>query len=70
MIKIIQKQFLVDCAKAVMDSIKSAVNRESFICKMQNKGWSTNWSNTRKNITFVNVDGKKVRNSKLEKHSI
>lgn len=62
-----KKSYLVDCAKAVMDSIKSAVNRESFIGKMQNKGWSTNWSNTRKNITFVNVDGKKVRNSKLEK---
>lgn len=62
-----KNSFLVDCAKAVMDSIKSAINRDSFIGKMQNKGWSTNWNDSRKNITFINADGKKVRNSKLEK---
>ena len=58
---------VIDCAKAVMDSIKSAINKETFIQKMYNKGWNTNWSDNRKYITFINNEGKKVRNSNIEK---
>lgn len=50
-----------------MDSIKSAINKETFIQKMYNKGWKTNWSENRKYITFINNEGKKVRNSNIEK---
>lgn len=58
---------VIDCAKAVMDSIKSAINKETFIKKLYNKGWKTNWSENRKYITFINNEGKKVRNSNIEK---
>lgn len=62
-----KKSYLVDCAKAVMDSIKSAISKELFIQKMYDRGWRTNWSDNRKYITFVNIYGKKVRNSNIEK---
>lgn len=62
-----KKSYVIDCAKAVMDSIKSAINKETFIQKMYNKGWKTNWSDNRKYITFINNEGKKVRNSNIEK---
>ena len=34
---------------------------------MYNKGWKTNCSENRKYITFINNEGKKVRNSNIEK---
>lgn len=34
---------------------------------MYNKGWKTNWSENRKYIIFINNEGKKVRNSNIEK---
>lgn len=51
-----------------MDSIKSAINKETFIQKMYNKGWKTNWSENRKYITFINNEGKKSKKFKYRKN--
>lgn len=72
--KVIEKGFkkngnsyLLETAKAVSSSLKNATDRESFIKEMNVKGYKVNWKDSRKNITFENSDGKKVRSSNLEK---
>lgn len=72
--KIIEKGFngkgnsyLLETAKDVSSSLKKAIDKEGFIKEMEVKGYKVNWNNSRKNITFENSDGKKVRSSNLEK---
>ncbi len=62
-----QRSYVVACALAASDAKESAVSKEEFIQKMEECGWKTTWSDTRKNITFENAEGKKVRNSNLTK---
>ena len=59
--------YLVDCGQAVMNSIEKATDKQSFIHSMQQYGWSVQWADTKKHITFVNNEGKKIRDSNLEK---
>lgn len=59
--------YLVDTAEDVSKGLQKATNREEFISIMNEQGYKVNWSDTRKHITFENSDGKKVRNSNLEK---
>jgi len=61
------KSYVLDTALAVSDTLEKATSREEFIKGMNEKGYEVNWKDTRKNITFENSDGKKVRNSNLEK---
>ncbi len=62
-----KKSYLVDCAVAVMEVRKICKTKEEFIQGMEKKGWHTTWKDTRKNITFENEEGKKVRDSNLSK---
>lgn len=62
-----EKSYLLDTAKAVSNSLKKATSREEFIKDMEKKGYKVNWKDTRKYITFTTPEGKKVRNSNLEK---
>lgn len=59
--------FLVDCAKAVTEVLKTAGNKEEFISGMQNRGWNVTWTEKKKHITFQNENGDKVRDSNLSK---
>ena len=59
--------FMVDCAMTILKVIEVCFNKEQFIEKMKQLGWSVNWTEKRKHITFQNQDGKKVRDSNLSK---
>ena len=61
------KSYVLDCYKAVSEVKEQAINREDFVAKMKDKGYETNWSDNRKHITFTDIEGNKVRNTKLEK---
>lgn len=62
-----KSSYLVDCINSVLSSLREALSKDHFISLMKDKGWMTSWSDSRKNITFENSDGKKVRDSNLSK---
>ena len=61
------KSFVQETAIAVFDSMRISSSKEDFIKCMKQKGYTVVWKDTHKYITFINQDGKKVRNSNLEK---
>ena len=52
---------------AVLKALENCISKEKFIEKMKQFGWSVNWTEKRKHITFQNQDGKKVRDSNLSR---
>ena len=59
--------YLVDLVIAVQDCTHTARNREEFCKQMEYEyGWTVIWNN-RKYITFVNSEGKRVRDTNLSK---
>ena len=62
------KSFLVEIAVAIATVLKVAMSREDFVQKLLDLGVSTTWTDKRKYITFSDLEGNKVRNSKLEKN--
>ena len=52
---------------AVMEVVPQSASREEFISGMEEKGWSVQWEESRKHIVFQNKDGKKVRDTNIEK---
>ena len=50
--------FVADCAMAVLKALENCISKEKFIEKMKQFGWSVNWTEKRKHITFQNQDGK------------
>lgn len=59
--------YLVDCAIAIAQVMRKARTKEQFIAEMSKQGYTVQWSDNRKHITFVDKDGKKVRDSNLQK---
>lgn len=59
--------FLADCGLAVIHAIEKSASKEAFISSMKAQGWSVEWSDKRKHITFINSDGKKIRGKSLLK---
>lgn len=62
-----KKSYVWECAMAVINAMKQCFNREMFIERMKASGWTVHWKDSRKHITFENEEGKKVRDSNLEK---
>lgn len=62
-----KKSYVVDCAIAVMEAREVSCSKEDFINEMEERGWHTTWSDSKKHITFQNDNGEKVRDSNLEK---
>ena len=62
-----KKSYVVDCAKAIIDAIPIAKDKEDFISLMNKAGWSVQWEDSRKHIVFQNESGQKVRDSNIEK---
>ena len=62
-----KSSFVADCAMAVLKALENCISKEKFIEKMKQFGWSVNWTEKRKHITFQNQDGKKVRDSNLSR---
>jgi hypothetical protein len=61
------KSYVLDTAIAVQKAADISINREQFISEMKNEGYTTNWRDDYKNVTFQDMDGHKVRLSNLEK---
>lgn len=61
------KSFVQGTAVAVYDSMQTSKSKEEFIKSMESKGYSVDWQDNHKYIVFKNSDGKKVRNSNLQK---
>lgn len=57
--------FLLEIAVAVCSVLKSALSREDFIEKLLDYGVATTWTDTKKYVTFSDLEGHKVRNKKL-----
>jgi hypothetical protein len=50
---------------AVNEAKRHATSKDDFIFKLNKLGYQVNWTDERKYITFINIDGKKCRNRKL-----
>lgn len=61
------KSYVQDTAVAVYDAIEKAGSKEEFIEAMEDKGYTVDWQENHKYIVFINQEGKKVRNSNLQK---
>lgn len=61
------KSFVQDTAIAVFDSMEQSASKEDFIKAMEQKGYSVEWRENRKYLVFTDSEGKKVRNSNLQK---
>jgi len=61
------KSYVLDCYKTVSTVKEKATSQTDFIAKMQEQGYQTKWTDSRKHITFTDQDGNKVRNTNLEK---
>ena len=59
--------YLTDCGLAVLDSMVHCESKAQFINNMKKRGWKVIWKDSRKNITFENEEGKKVRDKNLSK---
>lgn len=59
--------YLTECGLAALDSMEQCESKEQFICNMKKRGWKVIWKDSRKNITFENEEGKKVRDKNLSK---
>ena len=62
-----KKSYVAECAIAIMEVIPQSASREEFISGMEERGWSVQWEDSRKHIVFQNEDGKKVRDTNIEK---
>lgn len=62
-----KKSFVAECAIAIMEVVPQSASQEEFISGMEERGWSVQWEDSRKHIVFQNEDGKKVRDSNIEK---
>ena len=62
-----KKSFVADCAIALLEVIPQSASREEFISGMKLRGWSVQWEEKRKHIVFQNENGKKVRDTNIEK---
>ncbi len=62
-----KKSFVAECAIAIMEVVPQSTSREEFISGMEERGWSVQWEDSRKHIVFQYEDGKKVRDTNIEK---
>lgn len=62
-----KKSFVADCAIAITEVASASLNKDDFITKMSEKGWSVIWKDNKKHITFQNQNGNKVRDSNISK---
>ena len=61
------KSYIQNVAIAVQESLEVATTKEEFIQSMMEKGYTVNWENNHKYITFIDSEGNKIRNRNLEK---
>ena len=62
-----RKSYVAECAMAVLEAKEGCCSKDDFIRALQERGWYTVWTDSRKHITFQNENGDKVRDSNLSK---
>ena len=63
-----KKSYLVELLRAVKETVEKAKDKSEFCETMEKEfGWKVIWKDNRKNITFVNSEGCRVRDTNLEK---
>ena len=62
-----KESYVAACALAILEAKADACSQNDFVRNMKQKGWHVIWKPTRKNITFVNEEGKKVRDRNILK---
>lgn len=62
-----KKSYVAECGMAVLQALEKSTDRDSFISEMKSQGWKTIWQDSKKHITFMDENGRKVRDSNLEK---
>lgn len=61
------KSYVLDTASAVQECMEQAASKDDFISRLNQRGYSVQWTDSRKYVTFQDSNGNKVRNSNLEK---
>lgn len=61
------KSFLVTCMKALSKVMEDCKGKTEFMDRMKKEGWDVIWKDSKKNITFVNPAGDRVRDTNLSK---
>ena len=54
------KSYIIDLWHSVNMTLKKSTSKEEFIKLMEQKKYKVNWIDTRKNITFITPEGKKI----------
>lgn len=62
-----RKSYVFNCGMAVAEAIEVSNGKEAFMQHMSDSGWEVIWKDNKKHITFVNSEGKRVRDSNLSK---
>lgn len=63
-----RKAYLAELAYAVKTCLKVSKNQAEFCRLLENEyGWSVIWKDSKKNITFVDAEGHRVRDTNLNK---
>lgn len=62
------ESYLVDLTAAVQDCAAVAQSQKEFCSLLEHEyGWTVMWKDSKKNITFTNSEGKRVRDSNISK---
>lgn len=61
------KSYVYNIMEAVKDSMNRAASQEEFVKLLSKKGYSVDWQDKHKHLTFMDPDGNKVRDTNLNK---
>ncbi|MBR4414366.1 MAG: relaxase/mobilization nuclease domain-containing protein [Aeriscardovia sp.] len=61
------KSYVYNTMEVVKDSMNRAVSQEEFVKLLSEKGYSVDWQDKHKHLTFMDKDGNKVRDTNLNK---
>lgn len=61
------ESYLAKCGAIVYQAVKKSCSKEEFVSYVKNHGWHVIWKESRKNVTFVSDEGKRVRDTNLAK---
>lgn len=61
------KSYVYNTMEVVKDSMNRAASREEFVKLLTEKGYSVDWQDKHKHLTFIDPDGNKVRDTNLNK---
>lgn len=61
------KSYVYNTMEVVKDSMNRAASQEEFVKLLSEKGYSVDWQDKHKHLTFMDPDGNKVRDTNLNK---